>query len=220
MKLIAHRGWCEGLEENSLAAFARAAADPRVAGVELDVRRAADGGALVVSHDPLVAEQPALTLEAALALLAPTRLELLVEIKEPGIAEDVADALAACGGADRALVFAFARIARSFPWKRPRRVRLGIIVEYPWQIAATVAEHAPDVLLTGWDARAWTRAAFRAWWSLLSLAALQRRHGIPAVVGVVQRQADLDWLARQHVHAAVADMDRLSTPTDRGRTET
>ena len=210
MKLIAHRGWCEGAEENTPAAFLRAAGDPRMAGVEFDVRRASDEGPLVVSHDPPARGPAPFTLEDALSLLAPTRLDLLVEIKEAGIAEDVAATLAARGVADRALVFAFAPVARSFPWSAPRRVRLGIIVEHPWQIARAVAEHAPDVLLTGWDARAWTRAAFRAWWSLFSLEAMGRRHRLPVVVGVVQRDADLDWLSGQHIHAAVADIDRLS----------
>lgn len=210
MKLIAHRGWCEGAEENTLAAFARAAGDPRIAGVELDVRRVSDGGPLVVSHDPPVRGRAPLTLDDTLSLLAPTPLDLLIEIKEAGIAEDVIATLAARGVADRALVFAFAPVARSFPWSAPRQVRLGIIVEYPWQIGRTVAQHAPDVLLTGWDARAWTRAAFRAWWSLFSLEAMGQRHRLPVVVGVVQRDADLQWLTRQHIHAAVADIDRLS----------
>lgn len=209
MKLIAHRGWCEGAEENTLAAFARAAADPRIAGIELDVRRAADGGPFIVSHDPPAHGQTPLTLDDALSLLAATPLELLVEIKEAGIAEGVIATLAARGVADRAVVFAFAPVAGSFPWGTSRQVRLGIIVEHPWHIARTVAEHAPDMLLTGWDARAWTRAAFRAWWSLFSLEALGRRHGLPVVVGVVQRHADLDWLSGQHIYAAVADMDRL-----------
>jgi hypothetical protein len=209
IKLIAHRGWCGGAGENTLAAFARAAADPRIAGVELDVRRAADGNALVVSHDPPAPGQAPLTLDSALLQLASTALELLVEIKEAGIAEDVIATLAARGVAERALVFAFAPVARSFPWSAPRPVRLGIIVEHPWQIARAVAEHAPDVLLTGWDARAWTRIAFRAWWSVFSLEALGRRHKLPVVVGVVQRPADLAWLSRQRIYAAVADMDRF-----------
>jgi glycerophosphoryl diester phosphodiesterase len=52
MKLIAHRGWSAGRGENSLAAFARAARDGRVSGVEFDVCLAADSDTLVVSHDP------------------------------------------------------------------------------------------------------------------------------------------------------------------------
>jgi hypothetical protein len=34
MKLIAHRGWAAGASENTLAAFARAAQNAEVAGIE------------------------------------------------------------------------------------------------------------------------------------------------------------------------------------------
>ena len=208
MKLIAHRGWSEGAEENTAAAFERAAADARVAGVEFDICRAADTGALVVSHDPPPQGKAALPLDAALSLLAPTRLELLVEIKQPGLAEAVIERLVARGVAARSVVFAFAPVAASFAWQRARPVRLGIIVLYPWQLAQTASKYAPDMLLLGWDQRAWTRLAFRAWWSAFSLEGLARRHGLPVVAGIVQHAGDLDWLARQNIHAAVADMDQ------------
>jgi hypothetical protein len=205
MKLIAHRGWSEGPRENTAAAFRMAAADARVAGVEFDVRRAADTGALVVSHDPPRAGS-ALSLDAALSLLAPTRLELYVEIKEDGLAEAVIEQLVFHGLAGRAVVFAFAPVARSFPWHGARPMRLGIIAPYPWQVARIVREMAPDVLLLGWDGRAWTRLAFRLWWSVFSLDRMARRHGKPVVAGIVQRTSDLDWLARQNLYAAVADL--------------
>jgi hypothetical protein len=88
-------------------------------------------------------------------------------------------------------------------------VRLGIIVMYPWNLDRVVRRYAPDVLLLGWDARSWTRTAFRGWWSLFSLERLARRHQVPVVVGVAQRMQDLDWLAPQHVYGAVADIDRV-----------
>src|SRR5262245_29851470 len=97
MKLIAHRGWSEGAEENTAAAFERAAADVRVAGVELDVCRAADSGVPVVSHDPPARAKDALALDAALSLLAPTRVELFVEVKQPGLAGAVVERLVAHG---------------------------------------------------------------------------------------------------------------------------
>ncbi len=211
MKLIAHRGWSEGRQENSATAFARAIADPRVCGVEFDITRAADTGALVVSHDPPARASAALSLDAVLSLLAPTRLDLLVEIKQAGLAEPVIRELEARGLASRALVFAFAGVAATFPWQAPRTVPLGIIVEYPWQLARVVRAYAPDALCLGWDARTWTRLAFRAWWSVFSLRRLGQRHGLPVVAGIVQRAADLDWLARQRVSVAVADMD-LAAP--------
>jgi hypothetical protein len=105
------------------------------------------------------------------------------------------------------LVFAFDPVARSFPWQGPRPIRLGVIVLYPWLLHRAVRTFAPDVLLLGWDERRWTRAAFRCWWSMFSLERIVRRHRLPLVVGVAQRAADLDWLARQPLYAAVADVD-------------
>jgi hypothetical protein len=207
MKLIAHRGWSEGPQENTATAFQRSQSDARVAGVEFDVSRAADTGTLAVSHDPPARARDALSLDAALSLLSPTRLELLVEIKEPGLADAVVERLVAHGLAARSVVFAFAPVAKSFAWRDERPVRLGIIAPYPWQLGQIVRAYAPDMLFLGWDARAWTRLAFRGWWSAFSLERTGRRHRLPIVAGIVQRAADLDWLARQNIHAAVADMD-------------
>lgn len=209
MHLIAHRGWAAGPGENSLASFARAARDDAIAGVEFDVCRATDSDALVVSHDPPGRAEGALPLDEALAFLAGTELRLLIEIKQPGLAAAVIDEIESRGLADRAVVFAFARVAHSFPWSEPRRVPLGVIVEYPWTAGRWLRRHRPDVLLLGWDERAWTRAAFRAWWSCFSLERLARRHGVPVVVGVVQRKGDLEWLARRQVSAAVGDIDPM-----------
>lgn len=208
MKLIAHRGWSAGRGENSLAAFARAARDGRISGVEFDVCLAADSDTLVVSHDPPRHVENALTLDAALSLLSPTDLELFVEVKETGLVSRVIERLVASNVAHRSVVFAFAAVARSFPWEGARPVRLGIIVMYPWNLNRAVRRYAPDVLLLGWDARAWTRVAFRAWWSVFSLEQLARRHHVPVVVGIVQRMDDLHWLSRQRLYGAVADVDR------------
>ena len=209
MHLIAHRGWAAGGEENSLAAFARAAGDHEISGVEFDVCRAADAPTLVVSHDPPRRAEGAHTLDAALAFLSRTDLELFVEIKQEGLAAAVVDKLVSHKVAERSVVFAFAAVARSFPWQDARLARLGVIVTYPWRLDRTVRAFAPDVLLLGWDDRSWTRMAFRAWWSLFSLERLGRRHQLPVVAGIVQRSGDLRWLSRQHVYAAVADIDRV-----------
>jgi hypothetical protein len=207
VKLIAHRGWSEGSEENTLAAFAKAAADPRVAGVEFDVL-AAPGGALMVAHDvPHRSEAP--TLDATLRYLAGTDLDLLVEVKTAGIAPAVIEALARAGLADRSIVFAFADVARSFPWNEARPVRLGAILVYPWSMGRFVDRYRPDVILLGWDARPWTRFAFRAWWSVFSLKQVARRHATPIVAGIARQQADFDWLAAKGVNAATADMDHV-----------
>lgn len=211
MKLFAHRGWRAGTEENTLAAFARAAGETGISGVELDVRCAPDDKTLLVCHDPPRAGESTLTFDAALGFLSRTNLELFIELKERGIARRVIDKLVAAELAERSVVFAFAPVARSFPWKAVRPVRLGIIVIYPWTLGRAMRAYAPNLLFLGWDYRAWSRAAFRAWWSVFSLARLARRHRVPVVVGIVQRAADLEWLARQGVHAAVADFDVTMT---------
>ena len=105
------------------------------------------------------------------------------------------------------VVFAFADVAQFFPWEDTRRVRLGIIVPNPWNMDRVVNAHAPDVILLGWDEREWTRIAFRAWWSVISLERLARRCSATVVVGIVQRATDIHWLSRQHVYGVVADMD-------------
>jgi glycerophosphoryl diester phosphodiesterase len=210
MHLIAHRGWAAGEDENSLAALARAARDEAVTGVEFDVSRAADSGALVVSHDPPLHTELALTLDTALSFLSGNNLELFVELKEQGLATSVIEKLVSNKIADRSVIFAFAAVARSFPWEATKRpVRLGVIVTYPWDLDRIVRLYAPDVLLLGWDERSWTRIAFRAWWSLFSLERLSRRHQVPVVVGVAQRMKDLDWLAPQRLYGAVADINLI-----------
>jgi glycerophosphoryl diester phosphodiesterase len=211
VKLFAHRGWRAGADENTLAAFTRAAGQPGISGIELDVRRAPGGPTLLVSHDPPRAGAPTVTLDAALQFLSATNLELFVELKEPGIAQQVIDKLVAAKMAERSVVFAFAPVAQSFPWNGARPVRLGIIEVFPWKLARVMRAYAPDVLFLGWDDRAWTRAAFRAWWSVASLARLAERRGVPVVVGIVQRASDLDWLRRQGVDAAVTDLDATIT---------
>jgi glycerophosphoryl diester phosphodiesterase len=207
VKLFAHRGWRAGAGENTLAAFARAAGEAAIAGVELDVRRAPDGNTLLVSHDPPCPGEPTLSFHAALEFLAGTNLELYVELKERDIAPLVIERLVAAKMAERSVVFAFAPVARPFPWTGARPVRLGIIEVFPWNLNRAMRAYAPDALFLGWDDRAWTRSAFRAWWSVSSLERLAQRHRVPVAVGIVQRAADLDWLARQGVHAAVTDFD-------------
>lgn len=206
MRLIAHRGWGAGRDENSLAAFARASRDEAVSGVEFDVCRAADSHTIVVSHDPSLDAQRVLTLDAALSFLSGMNLELFVEIKEEGLVSAVIEKLVSKKLADRSVVFAFAAIARSFRWEATRQVRHGVIVMCPWNVERLMRRHAPDVVLLGWDARYWTRIAFRTWWSLFSLEQVARRHHVPLVVGVAQSRSDLRWLSRQHLYGAVADI--------------
>jgi len=90
-RIVAHRGASQEAPENTLAAFAKAiemGADI----IEFDVRRASDGR-LVISHDPVRKPAPELpTLEETLRLTA-GRVQLDVELKEPGCERDAIDVL-------------------------------------------------------------------------------------------------------------------------------
>jgi hypothetical protein len=215
LKLIGHRGWSAGGDENTLVAFSRAAHDSRLSGVELDICVGANSEKLVVSHDTSPRRKAALTLDvaltvdAALLFLSKSDLELFVEIKEVGLAPAVIEKLVAASIPDRSVVFGFAGVARSFPWKPARPVRLGIIVRYPWNIGRMLRAYAPDFILLGWDEREWTRIAFQAWWSVFSLKRLATRCPAAVVVGIVRRAADIRWLSRQHIYGVIADMDPI-----------
>lgn len=90
-RIVAHRGASQEAPENTLAAFAKAieiGADM----IEFDVRRALDGG-LVISHDPVRKSAPELpTLEETLRVTK-GRIQLDVELKEPGCERDAIDLL-------------------------------------------------------------------------------------------------------------------------------
>lgn len=201
MKLIAHRGWSAGAEENTLAAFRRAAAEPDVSGVEFDVRRTVDG-CLVVSHDR--PDEKSAALDTVVEFVSASKLEAFVELKEKGIAADVVRKLTGGGLSGRAVIFGPVELLKQMEGER--RVGVGIIVPYPWQISRLAVAVAPDVILLGWDDRTWTRLAFRAWWSIFSLRRVGQRHSAAVVVGVARRASDVRWLARQGIDAAVVDM--------------
>jgi glycerophosphoryl diester phosphodiesterase len=89
-QIVAHRGASHEAPENTLAAFAKAieiGADM----IEFDVRRALDGR-LVISHDPVRKAALLPTLEDTLRLTK-GRIQLDVELKEPGCERDAIDLL-------------------------------------------------------------------------------------------------------------------------------
>jgi len=207
LKLIAHRGWSSGAGENTLAALRRAAAEPGVSGVELDLRRA-DDGRLAISHDR---PQPgAATFDEVVRFISGTRFDAFVELKEPGLALEAVRKLATGGLAGRSVVFGPDELLQKMDGERP--VALGIIAAYPWQIPRLAAAFSPDVILLGWDERAWTRLAFRAWWSVFSLRRMGQRYSAEVVVGVARRASDVRWLRRQGIDAAVIDMAAIGAP--------
>lgn len=128
MRLIAHRGFADVAPENTVAAITAAAAVADV--VEFDVRRCGSGE-LVVVHDEtlerltgdpdpvatcpletirtrtvLDSGEPIPTLEAMLEALPPT-VDVNLELKSPGIATDVLDALAGADLPNRVVVTSF-----------------------------------------------------------------------------------------------------------------
>jgi hypothetical protein len=210
MLLIAHRGFAEGEHENTLEAFTRAAADPRIAGVEVDIRWSPDRSDVVLRHDPFTdgSEPAAPTLDEALAFAAARRWQVLIECKEYDDAlfarvRTLADKHAV---ADRVVLFGFKDVAEKFTWRGTRPFRLGVIEEYPWRIAETVRRLKPDVVLMGWSG-GWTRRIVKSYWFVRSLARLAARHpGTQFVMGVAQSEADIAWLRRRNaLHAATVD---------------
>ena len=210
MLLIAHRGFAEGEDENTLAAFTRAAADPRIGGVEVDIRWSRDRGDVVLRHDPFtgVREPAPLSLDDALDFAKTRRWQVFLECKEydDALFARVRALVERHAIADRVVLFGFRTVAERFAWGRPRPFRLGVIEEYPWRTAETVRRFAPDVLLTGWG-RGWSRCAVKSYWSVLSLKRLAARHPeISLVMGVARGEADIAWLKRQNaLYAATAD---------------
>lgn len=119
--VVAHRGASSVAPENTLEAFTRAielGADV----VELDVRRNHDGG-LVITHDPLPAPPEAPTLEQVVELCA-GRIALDVELKEPGLEEDV---LRVVSGADFVITSFLEEVVAETKRLRPD-VRAGLLL--------------------------------------------------------------------------------------------
>ncbi len=211
MLLIAHRGFSEGRDENTLAAMGRAAGDARIGGVELDIRYSADRSDVVLRHDPFAgsAEPPPLLLDEALRFAAGRGWQVLLECKEydDALYRRVRDLVDKHAMADRVVLFAFREIAGRFPWHSARPFRLGIIEEYPWRIAHTVRRFRPDVLLMGWSNAA-TKLAVQSWWSIFSLSRLARQSAdMSLVMGVARSRADVEWLTSQNaLFAATIDL--------------
>ncbi len=206
MKLIAHRGWSIGSIENTIEAFRKSVKDTRVSGVEFDIRRSSVGGKLVLSHDP--SDDPrALTLIEALDFLSGTTLDLYVEIKvhDSEMYEEIVRELSTRGLGKRALVFGFEAVACKFDWG-DERVRLGIIVKYPWELSKYINKYNPSIIFIGFDRRWWTRPVFYLWWSIFSLKKVRYKHGVEIVAGIARSGRDIGRIKNMGVDAVVADL--------------
>ena len=216
--VIAHRGGpATGVEENSLAAFAAAAA----AGadmIELDVRRSGDGR-LVVVHDPalarvavrrtsLAALRSASGLElpelADVVEFAAGRIGLDVELKEPGYDDEVLAALepARSGGAPL--------IATSFFVRALRRVRASDPDIETGLLVRTAAVRLPRRLATS-GARYLLPPASALRRDVLDAAA---RTAVPAIPWTVNAPGDLRHaLGHPAVAGVITDLPELAVRT-------
>ena len=209
----AHRGVHDRAGENTLAAFV-AAVSLGVDGVELDVRRSADG-ALVVCHDPEVggrlivasarADLPDAVPTLAAALEACGDLLVNVEVKNgPGAGEPVTADAADLAAAVHAVV---ARAGAT------RRVRYS---SFAWETAAALVESGPvDGLLDEGDdvGAALERAAALGLAGVnpplvaLNAALVARAHarGLAVHCWTVNEAADLDRCLAWGVDAIITD---------------
>jgi glycerophosphoryl diester phosphodiesterase len=123
--IVAHRGASSEAPENTLEAFERAIAVGADM-IEFDVRRADDGG-LVISHDPVrrtAAKLPSLeeTLRATHG-----KIQLDVELKEPGCEHDAIDLLLQYFALDQFCITSFLAPALSATRAIHSGIRTGLI---------------------------------------------------------------------------------------------
>jgi glycerophosphoryl diester phosphodiesterase len=201
--LVAHRA-------NTRAQLEEAAASG-VDLVELDV---APG--LVVAHDP---GHPGLPLREALAVLAPHRVGIHVDVKRPGYERDVLAAIDALGLRRRVLVStAYARVGRrvrglapevplaiGYPRDRCRISRFdwpeALVAPGALALRAAVPARIPLLLRA---ARADVLALHRALCSPAAVAAAHRR-GAPVLAWTVDDPAEAEELVAMGVDGIVSD---------------
>jgi len=217
MNIFSHRGWSIGKggdwTENSLEAFKKSAKNKNIKGVEIDIRRHPDTQEIILSHDSLETNLDYLTLSDALAYIKKQDWRILIEFKEydTTIVNQVKKLLKKHGLQNKALLFGFKEVINSFEWNQNRDTDLGIIVEYPWQIAKTIRFYKPDTILLGWDDRLWTKRAFKIWWSIFSLKKLTTKYSVDIIVGVAESKKDISWLTKKGVSTFTADMEKVNT---------
>ena len=189
--ICAHRGASADLPDNSIAAF-DAAIEARADMIETDVRRGT-GGELVLAHDPVTGDDAALVRLAELVSLAAGRITLDLELKEPGLEEEL---LAAARPYPRGLLVTsflpdvLARVHELDP-----TVRTGLVVD-----------EGCDVFERAADCRARVVAPSIA---MLTPALLQEADRLrsPLVVWTVNDEATLTrLLADQRVGCVITDV--------------
>lgn len=214
-EIYAHRGLHRHERENTLGAF-RAAVALGVDGVELDVRRSADG-ALVVHHDPAAAgaviahvnrdQLPDYVPSLASAMDALEGVRVNVEIKnilEPGeptydatgdFARQVLDFLHASGWADRVIVSCFDEATCAQVRQFDPTIEVGWLI---WGV---------DLSSALVQARALGLNAVHPHFSTLSepVMAQARDLGLDVNVWTVNEPADIERMARFGVSSIITD---------------
>lgn len=221
--VIAHRGAWDPEPQNSIAAFERAL-ELGADGIELDVRRTADGR-LVVVHDQrigvtpvarLTAEQlrdrlspgQAPDLDEVLAALAPLRALVDIELKEDGYVADAMATVARHLTPDRYVVTSF--LDATLPQVRAAvgQARTGLLLaaRRPARtLERRVEQVAPDFL------------ALHTTLARTGLLELAARRGLPAWVWTVNEPRLLrTLLADPRVEAVITDRTRETVALGRG----
>ncbi len=236
MQILAHRGWSMDTSkqttwrENSLSAFDLTQAHPDITGIEIDIRRHPTTGKIVLSHDPIETEEAVqfaqnqttkyTTLTEILSLVKKYNWEIVIEFKEcdAQIFDEVAQMIIAQNLQNQTTLFGFEEVAQNFPWQNRQNypnIKLGIIAEYPWQIAGIVRKYRPNTLLIGWDERPWTFVAFATWWSIFNLRKITQKHNVTLIAGVAQSTKQLAWARKIGITAIIADMHPITQTTQK-----
>lgn len=208
IKVVAHRGWSVGEEENTLNAFKKSYQKKGVFGVEFDVRWSTKRDRVVIAHDLDILDR-ALNLDVGLGFLSQTNLELFIEMKEfdESLFLKIIESLDNYNLKSKTIIFGFKEVATKFPWNNKKGVRLGIISKYPWEIKKDIFTFNPDFVLMGWDDRRWTKIVFKLIWNIFSLTNLCKKYiDTNFVIGVAKTSGDYKWLLKQKgIYGITAD---------------
>jgi len=210
MKIFAHRGWSSGENENTIFAFKRAI-EAGLSGVEFDIRYGPNGKTIVLSHN-LTVNLLSLTLADACKFLQSTNLELLIEFKEYSndLYAQTVMTLEQYGLSERATLFAFADVAKYFPWDNRGSTMLGIVAPYPQEIKKYIDIYNPNMVLMGWG-NTIERFLFKLVWQTFSLKRIFKKYyKVQFIIGVAYREEDKRWLSMQAgLYGMTADMPLL-----------
>lgn len=215
--LLGHRGTPRLHRENTLNGF-QAALDAGLDGVELDVRRLADG-TLAIHHDAALwdgraladlthaqlAPHPVPTLDEVLAWAADTGAYLNIEIKFEGTRLDdrtarTLDGVQAYGLTEQVIISSFSPLILRAAQTHAAEIERGFLYDRPWQLAG--------IDLVEWVARWLDVAALHPHHRLIDegLMDLARRQGWRVNTWTVNEVAEVQRLTALGVDALIGDV--------------